>query len=104
MPALVKGLRNIKTMSNRLDKVQSPHEAFISAAALHREKQRHLQELAILRNRLDEINLRLEQINEQQNQVAEAFDISPPRAVKSALRTGIQSKTGSTSHGFKIKY
>ncbi len=103
MPALVKGLRNIKTMSNRLDKVQSPHEAFISAAALHREKQRHLQELAILRNRLDEINVRLEQINEQQNQVAGAFDI-PSRAVKSSLRTGIESKAGSTSHGFKIKY
>ncbi len=105
MPAPRKGLRNIKTMTNKAaNKVHSSHDAFIGAAALHREKQRHLQELAILHNRLNELTLRLEQISAEQAQLAESFDMPNQTIIPTARSTFGTRATPSLSQGFKIKY
>lgn len=103
MPALIKGLRNLKTMTNRVSKIQSPHDALVNAAALHREKQRHLQELTILQQRLKEVYQRLDEINEKQNQLAEAFDI-PSQSGVTTPRCMTGPRAIPMSHGFKIKY
>lgn len=98
-----KGLRNLRTMTNKSGAVQTPHEAFICMAALHREKQRHLQELGIVTNRLGELTLRLEQINSEQVQLAGLFDmpIQTSRPMQQ-LESVVTSTAG--SQGFKFKY
>lgn len=103
MMASRKGLRNLNTMTNKSGAIKSPHEAFLMMAALHREKQRHMQELRIVTNRLNELKLRLEQIDAEQVTLAHTFDM-PMIAAQSKVRTELNQASNALSQGFKFRY
>ena len=98
-----KGLRNLKTMANKSGAVQSAHEAFLMMATLHREKQRHMQELGTVTNRLNELTLRIEQIDAEQVALARTFDM-PMQAAQSKERTELNKASHALSQGFKFRY
>lgn len=98
-----KGLRNLKTMTNKSGAIKSAHEAFLMMAALHRKKQRHMQELRIVTNRLNELTLRLEQIDAEQVTLARTFDM-PVQAAQSKVRLELNEASNALSQGFKFRY
>jgi hypothetical protein len=92
-----KGLRDIRTLSGRVGKVNAPHKAFLRISHIELEKARREVEKEAACRRIADIDVRLAEIEAEKAAILRGLDSDPvePRETPEENRS---------AGGFKIKY
>ena len=69
MPIPLRGLRTVRTLTGRVDRLHLPHRAHIQIACLEIEKARHASERRSASQRVAELDARLLQIEAQETRL-----------------------------------
>ena len=104
MPIPLRGLKTIRTLSGRVDRLASPHRAHLQIACLEIEKARRASERATASRRVAELDARLREIETEESTLLQGLaersrskGVAPPvTASKLTLR--------GTAGGLRIRY
>lgn len=104
MPVTGRGLRNIRTLSRRVDCSALAYRGYMQITALEMEKARRATERANAVRRIEEIDARLLQIDKEKHELMTA--IASPSARAPARLPGLELKPPARrrSSGFRIRY
>ena len=69
MPIPVRGLRNLRTLSGRVDKVPAPYRAYMQITCLEMERARRGAERRSAGRRIVEIDTRMAEIEEEKREI-----------------------------------
>ena len=73
MPIPLRGLRTIRTMAGKVDRLRFPHRAHIQVACLEIEKARHATERRSASQRVAELDARLLEIEVQESKLLQGL-------------------------------
>ena len=99
-----RGLTNIRTLSGRVDQVALPYRAYMKLACLEMEKSRRGKEREAANKRVQDIDLRLEEIAKEEQALLRA--VADPEKAASSRLPGLEMKPARprSTGGFKIRY
>ncbi len=98
-----KGLNNIRTLSGRVDQLSLPYRAYMQITCLEMEKSRRDRERKTASKRVEEIDARLGEIDQEKQELFRA--VAPrQRASGAPAGPGGEARTPASAGGFKIRY
>ena len=99
-----RGLTNIRTLSGRVDQVALPFRAYMQITCLEMEKSRRDKERAAASKRVEDIDARLGEIAQEQQELFRA--VADPKKAASSRLPGLEVKPARprSTGGFKIRY
>jgi len=101
MPIPLRGLRTVRTLAGRVDRVCVPHRAYVQIACLEIEKARRASERRSASQRVAELDARLREIEAEEaallQGLAERKRVCPSGA-------GIRSAPRGSAGAFRIRY
>ncbi len=98
-----RGLKNIRTLSGRVDQRALPSHAYMQITCLEMEKARRNAERASAAQRIHEIDRRLQEIEQEKRDLLEVIEGGggkPPRSTRLEVKTPPRRRAG----GFRIRY
>ena len=100
MPIPLRGLRTVRTLAGRVDRLHLPHRAHIQIACLEIEKARHASERRSASQRVAELDARLLQIEVQETKLLQSLAERKGGASKGTISPMPRKSLGT----LKIKY
>ena len=100
MPIPLRGLRTVRTLAGRVDRLHLPHRGHIQIACLEIEKARHASERRSASQRVAELDARLLQIEVQETKLLRSL----PERKGGASSGGISPIPRKSLGTLKIKY
>jgi hypothetical protein len=100
MPIPLRGLRTVRTLAGRVDRLHLPHRAHIQIACLEIEKARHASERRSANQRVAELDARLHQIEAQEAKLLQRLSEGKGGATSGGIRPIPRKSLGT----LKIKY
>jgi hypothetical protein len=99
----IRGLANIRTRSGSHDQVSEPYKAFLRIGSLEMEKARRSMEKESALNRVEKIDARFREIEDEKSELLEVIGIT---AADNAQAKPVNAKRTSAhkKSGFKISY
>ena len=104
MPAKSRGLRNIRTLSSRVDNAELPYRGYMQITALEMEKARRCAERASAARRIADIDARLRELEREKAELLAA--VASPATRKPGRLPGLELRPAPAkrSGGFRIRY
>lgn len=104
MPVTGRGLKNIRTLSSRVDSVALPYRGYMQITALEMERARRCAERASASRRIAEIDARLRDLDKEKTALLAA--VAAPAARPPARIPGLELKPAAPKRasGFRIRY
>ena len=104
MPVTGRGLKNIRTLSSRVDSTALPYRAYMQITALEMEKARRCSERASAARRIADIDARLRELEKEKAQRLAA--VSAPETRPPGRLPGLELRPAPAkrSGGFRIRY
>jgi hypothetical protein len=101
MPIPVRGLRTIRTLAGRVDRLATPYRAHLQIASLEIEKARHAAERATASRRVAELDARLREIDTEETTLLQGLVERRPGGV-----AGVKTKSTlrSSAGALRIRY
>jgi hypothetical protein len=99
-----RGLKNIRTLSRRVDRNALPYRTYMQITCLEMEKARRGAERQAASRRIAEVDARIREIEEEKQALLQSMAGSFP---KSALRVGsleVKPQTARGGPGFRVRY
>jgi len=99
-----RGLTNIRTLSGRVDQLTLPYRAYMQITCLEMEKSRRDRERQAASKRVQDIDARLGDIDQEQQKLLRA--VADPKKAASSRLPGLEVKPARprSTGGFKIRY
>jgi hypothetical protein len=104
MPAIGRGLKNIRTLSSRVDCSSLPYRGYMQITSLEMEKARRGAERASAARRIAEIDERLREIEKEKQQLLAAVTGTAARAPGRLPGLEVKSSGRVRASGFRIRY
>ena len=99
-----RGLKNIRTLSGRVDQRALPSHAYMQITCLEMEKARRNAERTSAAQRISDIDRRLQEIEKEKQELLELIQGTagnqPPRLARLKLKSPLPRRTG----GFRLRY
>jgi len=104
MPVTGRGLKNIRTLTSRVDSTALPYRAYMQITALEMEKARRCAERASAARRIADIDARLRELENEKAELLAA--VAAPGAHASKRLPGLEVRPAPVkrSGGFRIRY
>lgn len=100
----IRGLRDIRTHSGRVDAAGVPYMQYMKISALEMEKARRNTEKVSAEARIANINARLAEIETEKADLLVGLGERTKTAAPKSIDGGSEHTSGSTKQGFRIKY
>ncbi len=100
----LKGLRDIRTHSGRVDAAGVPYMQYMKISALEMERARRNTEKVSAEARITNINERLAEIESEKGALLSGLGERTTRAAPKSTREGSQHTLDTIKQGFRIKY
>jgi len=103
----IRGLQNISTLSGSSDNLSQPYSLYMRLSCLEMEKFRRGEETASAMQRVDNINSRVRQINDEESAILEALQrrsTEGGRCARGGARGRQEDVSKGRTGGFKIRY
>lgn len=98
-----RGLKNIRTLSGRVDPGALPYRGYMQITCLEMEKARRAAERSSAARRIAEIDARVREIEREKRQLLEAVARGAP--LRSTRLSGLEVRTAAARRpGFRIRY
>jgi hypothetical protein len=97
-----RGLRDIRTHSERVNRVGIPYMAYMSIGSLEMEKARREKEKLSALNRIGDIDKRLQEIESEKDSLLKTLGERQQDSLQSA--GAVKNEEVSSKSGFKLKY
>jgi hypothetical protein len=102
MPIPLRGLRTIRTLAGKVDKITVPHRAHLQIACLEIEKTRRTTERTSAMRRVAELDARLQEIEQEQCGIMLA--LASANEARKTGGTGARLSSRGRAQPFKIPY
>ena len=104
MPVTGRGLKNIRTLSSRVDSTALPYRGYMQITALEMEKARRCAERASAARRIADIDARLRELEKEKTELLAA--VAAPGARPPGRMPGLELKPAAAKRagGFRIRY
>jgi len=104
MPVTARGVKNIRTLSSRVDSAALPYRAYMQITALEMEKARRCAERASAARRIAEIDARLRELEKEKTILLAA--VAAPAGRPPGRIPGLELKPAAPRRagGFRIRY
>jgi len=104
MPIPVRGLRTIRTLAGRVDRLFVPHRAHMQIVCLEIEKARRVAERTTATRRLAELDTRLREIEDEETILFQRLTEANREGRLDLSGTATRLAPRRTAGGFRIKY
>lgn len=104
MPLLPRTVRNIRTMSARVDRIANPYVAYMQITCLEMEKARKGRERASATKRLQDLERRLREIDLQKAGLLEGLAQRAPTQSRGEIDSASRQGSGRATGGLKLRY
>lgn len=102
---VIRGLQNIKTLSGRVDDSTTPYKAYMKLSILEMEKYRRNKEKASALSRLQSIEQRFQEIEEEKRETLESLNAQGvPQPCRPRLARRFAAAPLTSTGTFKIRY
>ncbi len=103
-----KTMRDIKTISGRVDRIANSYMAYMQITCLEMEKARKAREQASVQTRLDDLKTRLQEIDSEKSSLLRALSERgshpAPGATQASALSGSRPAPARSAGGLKLRY